>query len=86
MTLNMLNEMVSVLDSGTGADLVCKIFLLVEGRDHLFPIHNMSFKRASNSPVNAIGMFMHFVHLCDLHLLVQFSVLDNLAVLLQIGT
>lgn len=44
----------------------------------------MSIKSAANTPVNVIGKIMLFLQLGDLHLRVNFSVADNLAVPLRI--
>lgn len=81
----MSKPMDSVFDTGARPKMICKSFLLVKRREGIRPIHRMSFKSASNSPVNVIQKIMHCVHEGDLHVCVYFVVVDNVDVPLQIG-
>lgn len=83
---NMSRPMASVYDSGAGPNVFCKSFLPVEWCDCICPINKMSLKPASNSPVNVKGKTMLYVQLGDIHIGVHFSIMENLAVPLLIGT
>lgn len=80
--------MTTVTDLNTGAEpnLIHKFFLPVKWRDGIHAIWNMSLKLSWINPVHIIGQVMLFVQLGDLHVHVQFGVVDNLAVLVLIGT
>lgn len=82
---NILRPTVSVLDTGSGQNLVRISFLPIKWRYHIHPLHNLSFRSASNNPVISIQKLNDFDHLHNIHARVHFGVVDNLALLLLIG-
>lgn len=83
---NILRPKVSIFDIGAGPNLVCSSLLPVKWSDHIWHIHDISLKPASNTPVIVRGKAMLFVEPGDLHVRALSGVVDNLAVPLLVGT
>lgn len=82
----MSRPTVSVFITGAGPNLVRPYIFPVKWRDYTCPIYNLSLKYMSNSLVHVINKITPFDQPGDVHVRVHFDILDNLAVLLLIGT
>lgn len=85
-TPNILRLQITIFSTGAGPKLVSASFLPIKWHDHICTIGIMSFKSALNRSVHIIGKVIHFVQLGNLHVRVHFDVMDDLAVVLVVGT
>lgn len=68
-----------------GPNLVRPSFLALKRSDRDFSFYNRSPKTASHSPVHVIGKVVLFVQVADIHVRVQFIVVDEVSLRISSG-
>lgn len=63
ITSNVLRPSVHVLDTGVRLHHFRTSFIAIKWRGYICPIHNMSFRSASNRPVQVVGKITLLVQL-----------------------